>query len=410
MNPVLCIHRATHEIGGNCVEISDGITRILFDFGLPLSSIKEKKPARAYRLQLDGVYKDQPPQVSAVFLTHAHPDHYGLLAELHPQIPVYASQATINLLQRVAPLFGNHFEHLHFQVLQTNQSIQIGNIAVKALPVDHSTPQAFAYQVTSERKNILYTGDLREHGKCGYLTKNLGKTTRPDYLLLEGTTLSRPAQRAETEEQLQLRLQKALSGPRLPLIYFSAQNLDRFVSVYKAALALKKTLVIDPYTCFVLEQFAHLGPSIPQWNWNNIRVYFANNSITHKLGNHKFTYKSKKISLQEILSAPQQHIIKDNFSLRRKLLGRTQQICLIHSAWEGYLEEDNAFKQDAQHYHLPLITLHTSGHGDKETLRRLVQALSPRLLIPIHTTRAADYQRIFNVSTRVLKDGEVFPL
>lgn len=409
--PNLIIHRATHEIGGNCVEIADGNTRLLFDFGLPLSSIKEKKPARAYRLPLTGIYKDQTPQISAVFLTHAHPDHYGLLTELNPQIPIYASQTTINLLQNIAPLFGNRFEHLHFVPLKPNQTLKMGAFIIKALPVDHSAPESFAYQITVGQKHILYTGDLRAHGKCGYLTKKLAKSPRPDYLLLEGTTLSRPSKQSETEESLQKHLEKALSATRLPVIYFSSQNLDRFVSVYKATRTLKKTLVIDPYTCFVLEQFAHLGKSVPQWDWRNIRVYFADNSIMHKLGTHKFTYKSKKISLRKILSAPQQYIIKDNFALRRKLLDHTQQICLIHSAWEGYLqEEDNAFKQDAKKYHLPLITLHTSGHGDKETLHRLVQGLSPRLLIPIHTARAADYRRIFNVPTRVLKDGEIFPL
>ena len=107
--PNLIIHRAANEIGGNCLEISSNKTRLLFDFGLPLISIKEKKPPSSCRFEIEGIYKNQNPQVSAVFLTHAHPDHYGLLTELNPKIPVYASQATINLLINVAPLFGKDF-------------------------------------------------------------------------------------------------------------------------------------------------------------------------------------------------------------------------------------------------------------------------------------------------------------
>lgn len=96
--------------------------------------------------------------------------------------------------------------------------------------------------------------------------------------------------------------------------------------------------------------------------------------------------------------------------LRRHLLKGTQQVRLIHGAWEGYLEDDNAFVQDAQQYNLPITLLHTSGHGDYSTLQRLVQKLSPRLLIPIHTTRANDYEHLFQVPTRILKDGEIFSL
>lgn len=406
----LIVHRATHEIGGNCVEITDENTRLLFDFGLPLCSIKEKKTPRAYRLSLSGIYKDQAPNVTAVFLTHSHPDHYGLLTELNPQIPVYASQTTINLLKQVAPLFGMSFAHLNLISLVPDKTIKIGKFSIKPIPVDHSAPESFAYQISVGGKRILYTGDLRAHGKCRYLTRKLAKTPKPDYLLLEGTTLSRPQRRTETEEELQARLEEALAGKNLPIIYFSAQNLDRFVSVYKAARALNKTLVIDPYTCFVLEQFAHLGKSIPQWNWRNIRVYFAKNSLTRKLSAHFSKYQNKKIILSEILNTPREYIIKDNLALRRNLLKHTQHVRLIHSAWEGYLEDDNTFVQDATKYHLPILTLHTSGHGDYATLQYLVKKLAPRFLIPIHTVCANKYARLFGVPTYTLKDGEILPL
>lgn len=405
--PNLIIHRAANEIGGNCLEISSNKTRLLFDFGLPLISIKEKKPPSSCRFEIEGIYKNQNPQVSAVFLTHAHPDHYGLLTELNPKIPVYASQATINLLINVAPLFGNDFSHINFIPLNAYETIKIGSFTVKSLPVDHSAAESFSYQIKIGKKRLLYTGDLRAHGKCAYLTKRLFKIFSPDYLILEGTSLNRSVKKAETETALQKRLLKALSRHKLPVIYFSAQNLDRFVAVYKAAKLLNKTLITDPYTCFVLEQFKHLSPSIPQWNWPNIRVYFANNSLTKKLGKYKFLYKSKKISLKKILDNPHKFIVKDNFIIRRKLLRKTNKLYLIHSAWEGYLrEEDNALKKDAETFNLPLITLHTSGHGDLYTLKEIVKNIKPHNLIPIHTVCAEKYQNIFNTNTIVLKDGK----
>lgn len=156
------------------------------------------------------------------------------------------------------------------------------------------------------------------------------------------------------------------------------------------------------------EQFRHLGRNIPQWNWRGIRVYFAPNSITEKLGERIFRYAGRKISLKDILLHPEQFVIKDNFSIRHSLLKRSADIHLIHSSWEGYLkEEDNAFIQDALTHNLPISVIHTSGHGDYNTLRSLVNKLSPRLLIPVHTECPGRYGELFDVPVRVLKNGEV---
>ena len=405
----LIIHRAANEIGGNCVEVSAQRTRVLFDFGLPLRSIAEKKPPRAYRLPLDGVYADDKPAVKAVFLTHAHPDHYGLLGELHPQIPVYASPVTIKLLRYVAPLLGfGRLGRLRFIAIHDGEKVKLGPITVTARAVDHSVPQALAYEICAAQKRIVYTGDLRTHSYCSYLTLRLASLLRPDYLLVEGTSLGRSAAQAEPEEAVCKRLARLFAGEKkLPVIYFSALNGDRFVSVYKAAREAGKTLVIDPYTCFVVEQMAQAGLPVPFAYWRGIRVYFAPNSFTRRLKAHLKRFIRRKISLQEILSAPQQFIIKDNFSLRRSLLRRKQDLYFIHSAWEGYLREaDNTFRQDALAHGFPLDVVHTSGHADVPSLQGLVREMNPKRIVPIHTACAANYSQFFNVPVCILQNGD----
>lgn len=406
----LIIHRAANEIGGNCIEITSGKTRVLFDFGLPLYSIGENEPARKYRLKISGVYKDDIPRVKAVFITHAHPDHCGLLAELNSKIPVYAAPSAILLLKNIAPLFGNNFGHLHFIPLNPNETVSFDELKIKSIPLDHSIPQSYAYQIETGGKKILYTGDFRSHGKCSYLTKNLTLCKKPDYLILEGTTLNRPPQIALSEKSLQSKTEELLRRNKLAIIYFSAQNLDRFISVYNAARTLHKTIVIDPYTCFVLEQFSQLGKNIPQWYWPNIRVYFANNTITKKLKEIKYRYKTKKISLKEILSEPSKYVIKDNSNIRLKLLRLTKEVSLIHSAWPGYLEKDCLFKENSEIFKLPIDILHTSGHADFDTLSHLIREVSPRFLIPIHTCRAQEYQSLFKVPALPLKNGEILDI
>src|SRR5579862_8400104 len=101
----IIIYRGTHEIGGNCVEISTPSTRIVLDVGMPLvdaardpfdvSSIRgksvEELMASGILPGVQGLF-GSPPGPQAILLSHAHLDHVGLLHYSRPDIPVYASR------------------------------------------------------------------------------------------------------------------------------------------------------------------------------------------------------------------------------------------------------------------------------------------------------------------------------
>ena len=74
----LIIHRGTDEIGGSALELDGGGARVLFDFGIPLAAMeREDFSADDYKPDIDGLYRGEAAQFGAIFLTHAHPDHYG---------------------------------------------------------------------------------------------------------------------------------------------------------------------------------------------------------------------------------------------------------------------------------------------------------------------------------------------
>lgn len=125
------------------------------------------------------------------------------------------------------------------------------------------------------------------------------------------------------------------------------------------------------------------------------------------MGKIKYRYKDKKVTIKEILKEPSKYVIKDNLGIRRRLLGQIKDLRLIHSAWPGYLEGDNLFAEDAELFNLPIEILHTSGHADFNTLSRLVREIKPRFIIPVHTERAKEYEKLFKKPTILLKDGEV---
>ena len=78
----IIIHRGTHQIGGCATEYRTKSTRIFIDFGAELDS-KNAKP-----FNIDGVTKGKT-NCDAVFFTHYHGDHIGLLNTINKDIPLY---------------------------------------------------------------------------------------------------------------------------------------------------------------------------------------------------------------------------------------------------------------------------------------------------------------------------------
>jgi ribonuclease J len=80
---------------------------------------------------------------------------------------------------------------------------------------------------------------------------------------------------------------------------------------------------------------------------------------------------------------------------------------VVWSMWPGYLRQRSGerLQQELKAASVPFVLDHASGHASVADLRRLVDALSPRSVVPIHTEAADRYHNVFgNVTLR--DDGE----
>lgn len=85
------IHRGQDQIGGSIIEISTATTRLIFDVGAELDESEEIEIP-----PIDGLFVGIK-KYDAVFVSHYHPDHIGLLGELVDGIPVYMGEKAFGI-------------------------------------------------------------------------------------------------------------------------------------------------------------------------------------------------------------------------------------------------------------------------------------------------------------------------
>ena len=413
----LTIHRGTHEIGGSCVEICSDKTKILIDLGMPLDYDKHTTEEQT---QIRSDAAEWCKGVDAIFLSHAHADHYGFLDLLPQDTPIYATEETFAMLALDGILGNDPTKHLEKRPLTSGQSCEVADIKVTAYIVDHSAYGACAYLIECDGKRILYSGDIRLHGVKGVLYRNLPKDV--DYLLLEGTNILR-ANNNPTEREIENQFVEAFNeaSDALHLVWCSAKNIDRICVLFRACIRCRKMLVVDPFTANVLAAVAQLNPKIPTVTTaEQMKVYFPPR-LTDRLTEcsraryiHSLNPKQNKVSYDDFSGSPEKYVMlvrPTTLTYLQRI--KTPHICLVKSIWNGYWDEPNIerFRSWVEEHCEAVKDIHSSGHADTQSLQRLVEYIRPQTIVPIHTDAPKQFSDIFvNDNVKCLDDNEVLYL
>lgn len=430
----LTIHRGTKEIGGSCVEISTSKTRIVVDFGMPLVDIDgsefnfknykdnsiEELVSKKVLPDIKGLYElstDNPPD--ALLISHPHVDHYGFTHFINKSIPVYLGEATRKIIDLTAIFTLQPFKISNFKCFDKQTPFTIGDITITPYYNDHSAFDSYGFLIEGEGKRVYYSGDFRAHGWDSDVFNSFLKNPPSDVdcLLMEGTTMSRYAGKDKTEKEIQIELENYFSENKINLTYSSGQNIDRIISVYEACLGTGKTLIIDFYIANVLKIISEFGDvPHPDKNNPNIKVIFpyrlSKKMVKEGHGQLLYDFKRFKITKPEIDANPGNYVLFVRPSMKTDLvyLKNITGGNLIYSLWKGYLKKKDTkdFIDYLKNRMFDVHEIHTSGHADIATLKEMVNAINPKLLIPIHTFEPDKYKSTFNVPVKELKDGVPF--
>ena len=409
---IVRIHRGAEEIGGNIVEVEHEGSRIVLDLGLPLSSTLGESAPMPVITGLDG-YAD----LLGVILTHAHPDHYGLIPQLDKAVPIICGAATGRILSEASFFTPGRMRLDPAMTLVDRRAFKLGPFTITPFLVDHSAFDAYALLVEAGGRRLFYTGDLRGHGRKSRLFEALIARPPPDVdvLLMEGTRIDEPDARGRglaSESGVEAEMLKTITSARgLVLAMFSPQNVDRLVSVYRAARRAGKTLVIDLYGASVAA--ATGNAAIPQASWEGVRVYVPQAQRIRVKQSAQFErvreIAASRIYGEELAANPSRYVLLFRESMCREL---ERADCLdgavaIWSMWTGYLNQPSGLRlrEFLEARDVPLVVQHASGHATSADLLRLARAIDARRVVPIHTAAPEAFPGLID-NAEVRKDGE----
>lgn len=400
-------YHGMRTIGGTYIEIERNNYKIYFDFGAVFDpdislegNILENSINHDLIPDLTGVYDrritgqvDVDYSNKAVFVSHIHLDHTQMVNFIDPEIPVYMTNDTKNLLEALNingefiannPKFNGTREIIG---VNYDDEITIGEIQVKFVRVDHDGYGASGFIIKTPDAKISYTGDIRFHGYLENETLNfIEEAKNSDLLIMEGVSVSFDEDDKDhegeflSEKELLNSFEQILNENTFNPIFFNyyEANIERILKFIEIAKKYNKEIVLDSYYANVLKNVVNIDVNYYQINNRDYNLDSNYKVDINLIGNTKYIFQLPIENFKILDKIPQNSIY---LHIDAVPLGE------FDSNYEPFL---NKIKNYFNNFYI----LKCSGHAHPNDLFRIIDEIKPKVLTPIHSFKP---EMLYNV-------------
>jgi len=404
------------EIGGNCVVVRDGDRKIVFDNGLRFSVLRAYfagSIAPTGPLELMSLGAIPPMEVyedaDAVYVSHFHLDHLGLLKALPPGMKVKVPSLDVHDL--LYKRYNNSPTWLSslpagegVELVEARPGVE-DELGVTAFPVSHSAYPSLAFLYRGSEATIFYSGDFRL--KPLYI---LGPTVKSysdevagaDAAVVEGTNIGgEDPSLLGPDDFSNIFLGVLEQCRRLVVVSIDWSDLEAFLAVSRLASQVYPSRRVVVGTERLLEYLALMSDRVEPLR--GVEFYYLEELELKEIP----PLGLEPVSFKEIIREPGGYVVVQEPADLLEVLRKT-------STWEDVdlsgsfviltdpepretpaEVEEAVLRRWLSEFGFIVARLRVSGHYSPVDSWEVAKFLRPKSLIPIHTKDPVLMERIF---------------
>lgn len=328
-------------------------------------------------------------ELKGIIITHAHEDHIGAMPYLWErlQCPVYASPFTAAVLHQK---FKDKNLNVKINIIQPNESTQIGKFEALFVPVSHSVPDTCSIIIKTDKGQVVHSGDwnldpspvtgsptndelFKQAGKEGVLAY-IGDSTNAE-------VNGRSGSEADVAKGLEAEFKKCKG--KIGVTIFSS-NIGRIISVAKAAQACDRSVCVIGRSLHRMIGCARecgLLNDIPDFISEDDLGYLPDESVVVIMTGSQGEYRAALAKVS-----------RGDFRGLKFNPGDT--VIFSARAIPGNETQINTVKNNLSAGKVNVITprdtkniIHVSGHPCRDEIAEMFQWVRPQVVVPVHGER-----------------------
>jgi ribonuclease J len=346
----------------------------------------------------------------AVFVSHLHDDHAGLARFVRPEVPVLTSEGSARLWPALVEAGEMVAVPPSLRPMAPRETCTVGDVVLEVVPVDHDIPGASGLLGRTADGSFAYTGDWRGHGSHPEVMERFAERCRGVDVLVTDASCT-----GHTPDQVAHQVREPDVAPWFADVlartrgtaYLAVhpRNLERHEALRRVAVAAGRRVVLDPVVAALWCQVVQ--HDLVEGSLEGLAVWDAGDGSQLPPG-------LPRITPSDVADSRDAFVAHLPTRLRPLLLdvGAGPDDTFVHMNGHPFGSADPHWQvlvTWTRMLGMRLEVVSSHGHALPRDLAALVEAVRPRLVVPVHTNAPRCFPPV-SVPVRPVAVGETVPL